>query len=82
MIIRSLSATPAKRIPALLFSIVRSGNKLSGWKLSLGLAVTLMASFATLAVTGCGTNLYQFPQYNFAGRPIPPSKLSNRVMVA
>ena len=37
---------------------------------------------ATLAFTGCGQNLYPFPQYNYAGRPIPPSQLANRVMVA
>ena len=35
-----------------------------------------------LLLAGCGQNLYPFPQYNFAGRPIPPSDLSNRVMVA
>jgi len=33
-------------------------------------------------VLGCGTNVYQFPKYNFAGRPEPPSKLSTRVMVS
>jgi hypothetical protein len=41
----------------------------------------LLTTVCTLAVTGCGTNLYQFPTYNFAGRPVPPSQLSNRVMV-
>jgi hypothetical protein len=35
-----------------------------------------------LPFLGCGQNLYPFPQYNFAGRPIPPSDLSNRVLVA
>ena len=34
-----------------------------------------------LAVTACTHNVYQFPLYNFAGRPIPPSQLAQRVMV-
>ena len=34
-----------------------------------------------LGLASCGQNLYKFPQYNFAGRPIPPSQLANRVMV-
>ncbi len=47
-----------------------------------GLLLALLTTVFTLAVTGCGTSLYQFPVYNFAGRPEPPSKLSNRVMVS
>jgi len=35
-----------------------------------------------LGLTACKANYYEFPQYNYAGRPIPPSKLANRVMVA
>lgn len=45
-------------------------------------ACGLLLAAATLAFTGCGQQLYKFPQYNFAGRPIPPSQLANRVMVA
>jgi len=45
-------------------------------------ACGLLAAAITLTLTGCGQNLYKFPQYNFAGRPIPPSGLANRVMVA
>ena len=41
--------------------------------------VTLAASLLGLA--SCGQNLYKFPQYTFANRPIPPSQLANRVMV-
>jgi hypothetical protein len=81
LIIRSLSASPAKRMSALFVRIVRPAYRPSEWKLWCGLAAVLVTSIATLAVTGCGTDLYQFPQYNFAGRPIPPSKLSNRVLV-
>ncbi len=33
----------------------------------------------TLTLTGC-TILYKTPEYNFAGRPIPPSKMLQRVL--
>lgn len=35
----------------------------------------------TLALSSCGQQLYKFPENNFAGRPVPPSKLAQRVMV-
>jgi hypothetical protein len=70
LIIRSLPVRPAKRISSPVFSFRR------------GLLLALLTTVSTLAVAGCGTNLYQFPEYNFAGRPVPPSLLSNRVMVA
>ncbi len=41
----------------------------------------LLTASAALTVTSCTHNLYQFPAYNFAGRPIPPSSLAERVMV-
>jgi hypothetical protein len=44
----------------------------------------LLITLATLAVTSCHSQSYldyKFPQYTFANRPIPPSRLSNRVMV-
>jgi len=41
----------------------------------------LLLAATTLAFSGCGQNLYKFPQYTFAGRPIPPSQLAFRVMV-
>jgi hypothetical protein len=37
---------------------------------------------ATIGLTACGPYYYKFPQYTFANRPIPPSKLANRVMVS
>jgi hypothetical protein len=40
---------------------------------------------ATLALTSChSSNYYQykFPEFTFANRPVPPSKLANRVLVA
>jgi hypothetical protein len=36
----------------------------------------------TLALSSCYTEYYKFPQYTFAGRPIPPSKLAQRVMIS
>jgi hypothetical protein len=70
LIIRSLPARPAKRTSSPVFSS------------RTGLLLALLTTVFTLAFAGCGTNLYQFPEYNFAGRPVPPSLLSNRVMVA
>jgi len=40
---------------------------------------------ATLGLGSCHSadyNYYKFPQFTFAGRAVPPSKLANRVMIA
>ena len=40
---------------------------------------------ASLGLSSCHSAAYyyyKFPQYNYAGRPIPPSKLAQRVMIA
>jgi hypothetical protein len=43
----------------------------------------LFLATATLALVGCGvTVLYKVPEYNYAGRPIPPSQLLQRVLAA
>ncbi len=41
----------------------------------------LLLAVVTLALSSCGQQLYKFPQYTFANRPIPPSKLAQRVLV-
>jgi hypothetical protein len=41
----------------------------------------LLIAISTLGLASCGQRYYKFPQYTYANRPIPPSKLSNRVMV-
>jgi hypothetical protein len=41
---------------------------------------TVLAA-VTLVLSSCGQQLYKFPQFNFAGRPVPPSLLAQRVMV-
>ncbi len=69
MTIRSLPASPATWTHTFSNSPRR------------GLLLALLTSIFVLATTACGTSNYQFPEYNFAGRPVPPSKLSNRVMV-
>jgi hypothetical protein len=42
----------------------------------------LLIAVVTLGLTSCAQNLYKFPQYTFANRPIPPSLLATRVMVS
>jgi hypothetical protein len=40
---------------------------------------------ATLGLSSCHSAeyyYYKFPEFNFAGRPVPPSKLAQRVMIA
>jgi hypothetical protein len=51
--------------------------------LSALLASGLLLASATLALTACGRLvLYKTPENNYAGRPIPPSKLLQRVLAA
>jgi len=42
----------------------------------------ILIALATLGLSSCGQQFYRFPQFTFAGRPIPPSQLANRVMVS
>jgi hypothetical protein len=46
-----------------------------------GLLLALVALF-TVAITSCGQRLYAHPEYTFAGRPVPPSQLLQRVLVS
>jgi hypothetical protein len=48
--------------------------------LSALLASGLLLATASLATTGCGNKVYYYPEYNYAGRAIPPSGLLQRVM--
>jgi hypothetical protein len=44
----------------------------------------LLLALTTLGVSSCHSAsyyYYKFPQYNYAGRPVPPSKLAQRVMI-
>lgn len=71
LIIRSLSASSAKRITAF-------ASRFLNWR---GILVALLAIPSAAVVSGCH-GYYQFPEYNFAGRPIPPSLLAHRVLVS
>ncbi len=43
----------------------------------------VLLATATLALSGCGVVvLYKTPEYGYAGRPVPPSKLLERVLAA
>ena len=47
--------------------------------------LSAMLIAASLGLSSCHSAAYyyyKFPQYNYAGRPIPPSKLAQRVMIA
>ena len=67
MIIRSFFSSPDHRA-----SLIKAR----------ALLVALLVSTVALALAACTHNLYQFPEYTFAGRPVPPSSLAERVMVA
>jgi hypothetical protein len=42
----------------------------------------MLLAICTLSLSSCYTEYYKFPQFTFAGRPIPPSKLAQRVMIS
>ena len=47
------------------------------------IASGILLATATLALSGCGVVvLYKTPEYGYAGRPVPPSQLLERVLVA
>jgi hypothetical protein len=48
------------------------------WQVACG----LLLAFATLTLSACKANYYKFPEYTYAGRPIPPSNLAERVMIS
>ena len=44
----------------------------------------LLLAMSALGLSSCHSDqyyYYKFPEYNFAGRPVPPSKLAQRVMI-
>ena len=46
------------------------------------LCAGLLLAASTLALTSCANKIYYYPTSNYAGRPIPPSGLLQRVMAA
>jgi hypothetical protein len=53
-------------------------NRSVAARVGSGLVLTVVA----LMLTACGNVLYKDPNFNFAGRPIPPSGLLQRVMAS
>jgi len=54
------------------------------WLLRVRMLCGLLLGLSTLALCGCHSAAYyyyKFPEYNYAGRPVPPSKLAQRVMI-
>jgi hypothetical protein len=49
-----------------------------GWQVLVG----VLLAGSTLLLSACATKYYKFPEYTYAGRPIPPSKLAERVMIS
>ncbi len=45
-------------------------------------SLVLLLSLAAVFLTACSQNLYKTPEFNFAGRPTPPSLLQQRVLVS
>ena len=64
---RSLPASLARRISSLP---------------KRGLLLALLTVSVVIGFAGCAQRIYVIPQYNFAGRPTPPSQLQNRVLVS
>ncbi len=57
-----------------------SGGGIFGFRLLCG----LLLAVSSLALSSCHSAAYyyyKFPEYNYAGRPVPPSKLAQRVMI-
>ena len=57
---------------------------LRSWKLSFQLICGLLLAASSLALSSCHSAsyyYYKFPEYTYAGRPVPPSKLANRVLI-
>ncbi len=59
-----------------------SSRNLTSHGLSRPLLCALLLAATTLGLTACGPYYYKFPVYTFANRPIPPSKLAERVMIS
>jgi hypothetical protein len=57
---------------------------LQGRSAAMQIVCGLLLALATLGVSSCHSAsyyYYKFPQYTYAGRPVPPSKLASRVMI-
>ena len=74
----SLSETPLIQAPSTPDKPLQRDGV--GFKLICGLLLAL----TSLGLSSCHSAAYyyyKFPEYNYAGRPVPPSKLAQRVMI-
>ncbi len=78
----SAIACTERRSKKSLESFTLKNRSLSAWtQRALTAAAVVALSVATLALSSCGQNIYAHPEFTFAGRPIPPSQLQERVLV-
>jgi hypothetical protein len=49
---------------------------------SAALASGLFLAATTLGLTACAKKIYYYPEYNYSGRPTPPSGILQRVMAS
>ena len=73
-VVLRLEFLPLKVRRPLLFAAPRSF-------LAQCISAFILAAVA-VSLTSCAKDYYRFPTYTYANRPVPPSKLANRVMVA
>ena len=83
MIKRTLPAGPAPRPDTLSASSELLPTPVRSRRSRLrGLLPPCLAALLAVSLTACGLNLYKTPEFNFAGRPTPPSGLQQRVLVS
>ena len=74
--------SPSPQIP--LIQNQSTDKPSQGWSLGVKVICGLLLALSTLGVSSCHSAAYyyyKFPEYTYAGRPIPPSKLAERVMI-
>ena len=74
--------SPSPQIP--LIQNQSHGQAVSRLEPGVKVICGLLLALSTLGVSSCHSAAYyyyKFPEYTYAGRPIPPSKLAERVMI-
>jgi hypothetical protein len=82
LFVRGSGVSPSPEAPLIQQST--SDEPSQGWSLGFKVVCGLLLALSTLGVSSCHSAAYyyyKFPQYTYAGRPIPPSKLAERVMI-
>jgi hypothetical protein len=80
-----IHSVPNPSSEALLIDISATSDKPSRSPLAVfQILCGLLVALSTLGLSSCHSAsyyYYKFPEYNYAGRPVPPSKLAQRVMI-